>query len=164
MLSKKLQAALNKQIKMEMDSAYLYLSMSNWSTEQNMLGFANWMMLQYQEEMVHAMKLYKYVQDVGGKVVLEEVDKPKASWKSPLNMFEETLAHEKKVTASIHNIFELADDEKDPATEVMLHWFITEQVEEEATASEILEKIKMIGEKSTAIWWIDKELGKRGKA
>jgi ferritin len=119
-------------------------------------------MQQYQEEMGHAMKIYKYVQERGGKVVLEEIDKPKASWKSPRDMFEETLAHEKKVTASINNLFELADDEKDPATEVMLHWFITEQIEEEATADEILQKIIMIGDKSTAIWWIDKELKKRG--
>jgi len=163
MLSKKMQTALNKQIKMEMDSAYLYMSMSNWSAEQNLLGFANWMMLQYQEEMAHAMKLYKYVQERGGKVTLDEIAKPKASWKSARDMFEETLAHEKKVTASIHNLFELADDEKDPASEVMLHWFISEQVEEEATADEILQKIIMIGDKSTALWWIDKELGKRGK-
>jgi ferritin len=163
MLSKKTQTALNKQIKMEMDSAYLYMSMSNWSVEQNLNGFASWMMQQYQEEMVHAMKLYKFVQDNGGKVVLEEIDKPKASWKSPREMFEDTLGHEKKVTASIHKLFELAGEEKDYATEVMLHWFINEQVEEEATADEILQKIIMIGEKSTAIWWIDKELGKRGK-
>jgi ferritin len=162
MLSKKTQIALNKQIKMEMDSAYLYMAMSNWSAEQNLHGFAGWMMQQYQEEMGHAMKIYKYVQERGGKVVLEEIDKPKASWKSPRDMFEETLAHEKKVTASINNLFELADDEKDPATEVMLHWFITEQIEEEATADEILQKIIMIGDKSTAIWWIDKELKKRG--
>jgi ferritin len=162
MLSKKTQIALNKQIKMEMDSAYLYMSMSNWSVEQNLLGFANWMKVQSGEEWMHAMKIYTFLQANGGKVVLDVIDKPKAAWKSPRDMFEETLDHEKKVTASIHKLFELAGEEKDPATEVMLHWFITEQIEEEATANEILQKIIMIGEKSTAIWWIDKELGSRG--
>jgi len=162
MISKKMQTALNKQIKMEMDSAYLYMSMSNWFVEQNLLGFSSWMMNQYSEEMIHAMKMYKFLQDNGAKVVLDQVEKPKASWKGPQDVFEDTLAHEKKVTASIHNLYKQAKAEDDYATEVMLQWFITEQIEEEATADEILQKIIMVGPKSTAIWWIDKDMAKRG--
>lgn len=159
-----MEAALNKQIKLEMDSAYIYLSMSNWCTEQGLMGFASWMMKQYGEEMEHAMKIYDFVHDVGGSVVLDSIDKPQGKWKGPKDVFEVTLAHEKKVTASIHKLYKLAKDENDYPSEIMLQWFVTEQVEEEATADEILQRINMVGEKSNGIWWIDKELGKRGKA
>ncbi|MBU0690392.1 ferritin [bacterium] len=164
MISKKMQTALNKQIKLEMDSAYIYMAMSNWCTEQNLSGFASWMMNQYNEEMAHAKRIYDFLHDVGAAVVLEQIDKPASKWKGPQDVFEVTLAHEQKVTASIHKLYELAKTEKDYPSEVMLQWFVNEQVEEEATATEILERIKMVGEKSNGIWWIDKELGKRGAA
>ena len=162
MVTKKMQTALNKQLKLEQDSSYLYLSMSNWCVEQNLLGFANWMKVQAGEEQEHAMKIYKFLQDNNVKVVLDNIDKPKASWKSPREMFENVLAHEQSITKSIHNLYTLAKSENDYASEVMLHWFINEQVEEEASANEVLQKIIMIGDKSTAIWWVDKELKKRG--
>ena len=147
---------------MELDSAYLYMSMSNWFVEQNLLGFSSWMMQQYSEEMIHAMKMYQFLQDNGAKVVLEQIDKPKATWKSAQHVFEDTLGHEKKVTASIHKLYKQAKAESDYPTEIMLQWFITEQIEEEATADEILQKIIMVGPKSTAIWWIDKDMAERG--
>jgi len=164
MISKKMQTALNKQIKMEMDSAYLYMSMSNWFVEQNLLGFSSWMMNQYSEEMIHAMKMYKFLQDNGAKVVLDQVEKPKASWKGPQDVFEDTLAHEKKVTASIHNLYKQAKAEDDYATEVMLQWFITEQVEEEKTSTEIVDTLRMIGDSPSGIYMFDQELGRRGLA
>lgn len=164
MASKKMISALNKQIKMEMDSAYIYMSMSNWATERSLNGFAAWMWNQYNEEMEHAKRIYDFLHDIGAKVVLEQIEKPPANWSGPQKVFEVTLAHEKKVSASIHKLYKQAKDENDFASEVMLQWFVEEQVEEEATASEILDRIKLVGEKSNGIWWIDKELGKRGAA
>jgi len=161
MISKKMATALNKQIKLEMDSAYIYMAMSNWCTEQGLDGFASWMWNQYNEEMDHAKRIYDFMHDVGATVVLEQIDKPKVSWKGPQSMFEVTLAHEQMVTAAIHKLYALAKAEKQHPAEVMLQWFVTEQVEEEATASAILERIKMVGEKTNGIWWIDKELAKR---
>lgn len=163
MLSKTLQNTINNQIQAEMFSSYLYLSMSAYCEMNNYLGAAKWFKLQSEEEWEHAMKFYKFVIDRGGKVQLKAIDQPQHDFKSLLGAFEETLVHEKKVTALINKLYEQALKESDYPTQIFLQWFITEQVEEEANAVAIIERIKMVGEKASSILWIDKELGKRGK-
>jgi ferritin len=161
MLSKKLQDAINEQIRDELYSAYLYLSMAAYSEEANLSGFAHWMRLQSQEEVSHAMKFFDYVNERGGRVVLHAIDQPPTEFESPVSIFEMTLEHEQKVTGLIHKLYELALDEKDYATQVMLQWFIEEQVEEEDSASQILETLKMIGDKGHALVTFDRALGQR---
>jgi len=128
----------------------------------NLPGFAKWMELQAEEEKQHAMKLYHYVIERGGRVILDAIQKPQSEWKSPLDVFEAVYAHEKHVTELIYNLMDMAKSEKDYASEVMLHWFVKEQVEEEANASSILEHIKMVKDSVNGILQYDKMLGKRG--
>ncbi|MBC7185866.1 MAG: ferritin [Calditrichaeota bacterium] len=161
MISKKMQEALNRQVNREMYSAYLYLSMAAYSEHIGLKGFAHWFEAQYREEMAHAMRFYRYIFDQGAKVTLEAIEKPPADFASPLAMFEKTLEHEKAVTKMITDLFELALAEKDHATQVFLQWFITEQVEEEAHASEILGKLKFIGDHPNGLFMIDRELASR---
>jgi len=161
-ISKKLVDAINAQIQAEFYSAYLYLSMSADCEGKNLKGFAAWLKVQYQEETGHAMKFMAYLQERGGAVELRTIDAPPACFKSPLEIFEQVLAHEKHVTALINSLHEQAADAKDYAMQIFLQWFISEQVEEEASASAILEKIKMLGDKGSAVMYLDKELGKRG--
>ena len=161
-LSKKMEEALNKQINAELYSAYLYLAMAAYFESTNLSGFARWMELQAEEEKQHAMKLYHYIVERGGRVVLDAIQKPQTEWKSPLDVFEAVYAHEQHVTSLIYNLADIARQEKDYATEVMLHWFIKEQVEEEANASSILERIKMVKDSVNGILQYDKILGKRG--
>lgn len=161
-LSKKMEEAINKQINAELYSAYLYLSMAAYFESVNYPGFAKWMELQAEEEKQHAMKLYHYVTERGGRVMLDAIQKPQSEWKSPLDVFEAVYAHEQHVTQLIYNLVDLAKAEKDYATEVMLHWFVKEQVEEEANASSILERIKMVKDSVNGILQYDKILGKRG--
>ncbi len=161
-ISKKMEEALNKQINAELYSAYLYLSMAAYFESTNLSGFAKWMELQAEEEKQHAMKLYHYVVERGGRVVLDAIQKPQSEWKSPLDVFEAVYAHEQHVTSLIYNLADIARSEKDYATEVMLHWFIKEQVEEESNASSILERIKMVKDSVNGILQYDKMLGKRG--
>lgn len=161
-LSKKMEEALNKQINAELYSAYLYLAMAAYFESANLSGFAHWMELQAEEEKQHAMKLYHYIIERGGRVVLDAIQKPQSDWKSPLDVFEAVYAHEQHVTSLIYNLADIARQEKDYATEVMLHWFIKEQVEEESNASSILERIKMVKDSVNGILQYDKILGKRG--
>jgi ferritin len=162
MLSKTLQDAMNEQIKNELYSAYLYLSMSAYCEEANLPGFAHWMRLQAQEEVSHAMKFYDFIYERGGRVVLQAIDQPPVEFQSPLGVFEQTLGHEQKVTAMIHDLYTLAVEEKDYASQAFLQWFVTEQVEEEDSASQVLETLKMIGDKGHALLMLDRELGRRG--
>jgi ferritin len=162
MLSKVIQDAINEQIKNEMYSAYLYLSMSAHFEATALAGFARWMQVQNQEEWAHAMKFYAYVNDRGGRVTLKAIDQPPAEFGTPMEVFQQVLEHEQQVTGMIHNLYALAIKENDPATQVMLQWFITEQVEEEKNATQIIEQLKMIEERSTAVLMLDKQLGKRG--
>ena len=127
----------------------------------NLRGFAHWMRIQAKEEMEHAMKFFEYLIERQGKVVLEAIEAPPPKWKSPANVFEESYNHERKVTESIHKIVELAESEKDHATGVFLQWFVQEQVEEEASANEILQKLNIIGNEPSALFVLDSELGKR---
>ena len=161
-LPKKMEEAINKQINAELYSAYLYLSMAAYFESTNLSGFAKWMEVQAQEEKQHAMKLYHYVIERGGRVILDAIQKPQSEWKSPLDVFEAVYAHEKHVTELIYNLMDVAKSEKDYATEVMLQWFVKEQVEEEANASNILERIKMVKDSVNGILQYDKILGKRG--
>lgn len=163
MISKNLQNAINNQIHSEIYSAYLYMAMAAYADSKNFKGIAKWFKVQANEEWTHAMKFYDFMIDRGATVVFKAIEQPPSDFKSILHAFEATLEHEKKVTTSINKLFELALKENDYPTQVMLHWFIDEQVEEEANASEIIEKIKLIGEKSSSMLWLDHELGKREK-
>lgn len=163
MLSRKLQDALNEQIKNELYSGYLYLAMSAYFEANNLPGFAHWMRVQAGEEQEHALKFFDFIVDRGGRVVLQAIDQPPVEFQSPLAVFEATLVHEQKVTGLINKLYELAVAENDYPAQVMLQWFINEQVEEEKNATQIVETLKMIGEKGQALIMLDRELGQRGK-
>ncbi|MBC8446408.1 MAG: ferritin [Chloroflexi bacterium] len=162
MLSKAMQDAINEQIKNELYSAYLYLSMAAYAEEANLSGFAHWMKAQTQEEFEHAMKFFNYVAERGGRVVLQAIDQPPVEFASPTDLFVKTLAHEQHVTSLIHDLYALAVKENDYASQVLLHWFIEEQVEEEANATQILETLKMAGDKGNALIMLDRALASRG--
>lgn len=161
MINKSMQDAMNDQINKELYSSYLYLSMAAYFEDKNLPGFARWMRIQEAEEREHAMKFYDFILERGGKVTLKTIDAPKTEWKSTLEVAEEVAAHEAKVTASIHALYELALKEKDYPAQVMLQWFITEQVEEEKNAAEIVANLKLIEERGTAVLMLDHRLGKR---
>ncbi len=161
MIKKKVLDAINKQINAEMYSAYLYLGMSAYFEDTNLSGCANWMKVQAQEEMTHAMKLYNSLLERGGRINLDTIKAPPKSWKSPLHVFQEAYKHEVMVTGLINKLVKLAKDEKDYATEGMLQWFVDEQVEEEANASEIVNKLKLAKGAAGALFMIDKELSAR---
>jgi len=161
MLSKKMQDAINEQINKELYSAYLYLSMGAWAETQNLPGFAHWMRVQFKEETAHALKFFNYIVDRGGRALLKAIDAPEVEWKSPLAMFEQVLKHERLVTSLIHNLYALAVKENDYPSQVLLQWYISEQVEEEKHATYIVETLKAVGEKGQALVMIDRELAKR---
>ena len=162
-IGEKMTKALNEQVKWELYSSYLYLSMSAYFSAMNLPGFANWMRVQAQEELMHGMKIYDFVISRGGRVELLAIDKPKFEWASPLDVVEEVYSHEKKVTGLINGLVDLAAGEKDHATSNMLQWFVKEQVEEEENASEIVEKVKIVsGEKGIGVlYMLDRDLGQR---
>jgi ferritin len=161
MISKKMEAALNGQINAETYSAYLYLSMAAYFESVNLPGFAHWMKVQTQEEMVHALKFYNFIQDRGGKVALAAIAAPKTEWKSAADAFGDAYKHEQKVTAMINGLVELAQKEKDKAADTFLQWFVTEQVEEEKSPYDILQQLKMAGNNPSALLMLDRELGAR---
>lgn len=162
MIGKSMQEAMNEQINKEFFSSYLYLSMAAYFEDRNLTGFAHWMRLQAEEEREHAMKFYDFILDAGGHVVLKAIDGPETDWKSNLDVAEQVAAHEAKVTKSITDLYELALKEKDYAAQVMLQWFISEQVEEEKNAQELVAKLRMIEERGTAVLMLDHRLSKRG--
>ena len=161
MIGKAMQDAMNEQINKELFSSYLYLSMAAYFEDKNLPGFANWMRVQADEEREHAMKFYDFILERGGRVQLKAIDAPKTEWTSNLEVVEEVAAHEAKVTASIYALYELALKEKDYPAQVMLQWFITEQVEEEKNAAEIVASLKMIEAHETAVLQLDHRLSKR---
>jgi len=161
MISQRLEKELNEQINAEIYSAYLYLSMSSWFEAQNLPGFANWMKVQYEEEFAHAMKFFNYINERGGRVLLKTIEGPKTEWNNIIEVYEETLKHEQHVTSLINNLVNIAIEEKDHATNNFLQWFVEEQVEEEATATGILEELKMIDGKGHALLMIDREMRQR---
>jgi len=163
MIGKAMQDAMNEQINKELFSSYLYLSMAAYFEDKNLMGFGHWMRVQADEEREHAMKFYDFILDSGGRVRLKAIAGPATDWKSNLNVAEEVAAHEAKVTTSIHELYELALKEKDYAAQVMLQWFISEQVEEEKNAAELVAKLKLIEERGTAVLMLDHRLEKRGE-
>ena len=161
MISKKMEDALNKQVNAELYSSYLYLAMAAHFEDKNMTGFANWMKMQSQEEYGHGMKIYDYINQVGGKVNLDVIEKPQGNWSEPVDAFKDALEHEKKVTKMINDLSDLAVEEKDHASNIFLHWFVTEQVEEVASVEEIVNKFELIGDNKGALFMFDRELGSR---
>jgi len=160
-LGKTVEDAMNEQIKNELFSAYQYLSMAAYCESENLPGFAQWMRSQAQEETVHAMKFYDFVLERNGRVVLRAIDGPLVEFGTPLEVFERALEHEKKVTAQINDLYGVAAKENDYASQTFLQWFVTEQVEEEKNAGDVVETLKMVGDKSEALFLLDRELGQR---
>ena len=161
MIHSSLQNALNAQINREQYSAQLYLAMSAHCEAKSFRGFAHWLRLQAQEETAHAMKLIEFVLDRGGRLELKGIDAPPTEFGSLTELFEKILAHEQSITASINALFELSRAEKDYASEITLQWYVTEQVEEEASVGQILDQLRAIGEKGGGIWYLDSRMGKR---
>ncbi|MCX5877471.1 MAG: ferritin [Deltaproteobacteria bacterium] len=161
MLSKTVEKALNEQINAEFYSSYMYLSMSTYFDSIGLPGAAQWMQVQVQEEWFHGMKLFGYVNERGGRVALKAIKQPPVDWKSTLHVFQEILSHEQKVTGLINNLVNLALEEKDHATNIFLQWFVSEQVEEEANVGAVLDKLKLIGKDTTALFTLDATLGQR---
>ena len=160
-LSKSLEDALNDQINAELYSAYLYLSMSAYCEAMNLPGFAHWMRLQQDEEQEHAMKIFDFVNDRGGRVTLKSVDQPPSDFRSPLDIMERALEHERSVTSMIGSLYDLAAEEKDYSAHVMLEWFVSEQVQEEKAASQIVERLRMVEGDGVGLSMIDATLGER---
>ncbi len=160
-MNQKIEDAINEQVRAEFYSAFLYLSMSAYCESLSYKGLANWLKIQYQEELTHALKFYQFLLDRGAKVELRALDQPPSDFKSPLHAFEEAYAHEQKVTGMINNLFDLAQKEKDYASQELLHWFIKEQVEEEANTSEIADNLRKVGDDGNGLLLIDDKLATR---
>mgnify|MGYP003573603499 CR=1 FL=1 len=161
MLSEKMENALNDQMNFEMASANIYLSMATWFDSKNLTGFAQWMKVQYQEEMFHAMKLYGFINERGGRSLIGAIAAPPTEWDSPLAAFENALAHERIVTGRINNLVSMAVDDKDHATANFLQWYVGEQVEEEASADGVIQQLKLMEGAAGALFMLDRELGQR---
>lgn len=161
MISEKLEKAFNDQINKELYSEYLYLSMQAYFERLNLKGFVNWMSVQIQEEHAHAMGMFNYVHERGGKVELEAIDKPQVEWNSPLHVFEEVLKHEEFVTSRINALMDVAEEVKDRAALSFLDWYLKEQVEEESNVGGVLATLKLIKDDAKALLMLDKELAAR---
>lgn len=164
MLSKKLEKALNDQLNMELSSSYLYQSMAAYFESVSLSGMAAWMGVQAKEEHDHGMKIYHYIIQRNARVKLGAIGAPQSEWKSALDVFKAALKHEQEVTKSINKLIEMAQAEKDHATEAMLQWFVTEQVEEEATADNIIQQLQMVKDAPSGLFMMDKQLGGRTAA
>ncbi len=156
-----MEDALNEQVNAELYSAYLYLSMESYFKAQNLNGFANWMRIQTQEEVAHATKIYNFINERGGRVILKAIEGPPTEWDSALTVFKAVYEHEQKVTGLINDLVDLAIKEKDHATNSFLQWFVNEQVEEESTADEIVQQLKMMENAPGGMFMFDRELGQR---
>ena len=161
MLNADLESALNNQLNSELYSAHLYLSMAAYFESENLNGFAHWMRVQHQEEVSHAMRLFGYINDRNGRVVVQTVEQPPIEFESVVAAMEMTLEHEREVTRMIENLYREAQAQKDYATHVLLEWFIEEQVEEEKSAVEIVEHLKLIGDDGTGLLILDGRLAER---
>lgn len=161
-IAKPMQDALNEQIRQEFTAFYLYLSMSSYCEAANFPGFATWLRAQAMEEQGHALKILDYLEDRGGRVVLQALPQPQGQWKTLLDLFEQVRDHEQKVTGEIHRLYEIAAAEKDYASHAFLEWFLTEQIEEEKTSAQIAQTLKMAGDHPGALLMLDREMGSRG--
>jgi len=164
MLSPKMEEALNKQLNAELFSSYLYLSMSAWFESANLTGMANWMRIQAQEELTHATKFFDFILERNGKVTLVQVEAPKTAWDSPRDAFQAAYEHECKISGLINGLVDLALQESDHACNAFLQWFVSEQVEEEASVLTIVDKLNLVGDNSVALFMIDGEVGQRAPA
>ena len=160
-MKERIEKALNEQLNWELYSSYLYLAMAAHFHSEGLTGFAKWMRVQALEELTHAAKFFDFILERGGTVYLEEIQKPPSEWDSPLIAFQEALAHEQKVTERINRLLDLAREEGDHATEIFLHWFVTEQVEEEASALDVIQKLKLVGDHPGGLFSLNQELGQR---
>lgn len=163
MIKDSIEKALNQQINEELKSYYIYLAMAADFEAKNWPGFAAWMKAQAGEEMGHAMKIFNFVNERGGKVVLKAIDAPPETWESPLAVFEAAYKHELFISGCIDKLVDKARQENDKAAEIFLQWFVTEQVEEELNADTIVNKLKLIQGSNNGMYMLDKELGARGK-
>jgi ferritin len=161
MYTEKLSKGMNKQLNNELYSAYLYLSMSSYAASIGLKGAANWFMVQYQEEMVHAMKFFNFINSRGDHTELAAIAAPPTEFASLLDMFQQTLAHEQFITSSIYELTDLALAEKDHATHIFLQWFVTEQIEEEENDRDLIGKLKLIGDNGQGLLLLDNELAAR---
>lgn len=161
MFTKKMHQAMNDQIHHELESAYIYLSMASYFESESFPGFAHWMKMQFDEEMIHAFRFYDYIHSRGEKVILQAIEQPPAEFDSTLAAFETSLGHEKKITNDIHNLYALAMEEKDYPSLSFLQWFIDEQVEEEEHVGEVVENVKRVSGVDHAMLMLDRELGQR---
>lgn len=161
MLSPKMLKVMCDHINKEFYSAYLYMAMSAYCDSIGLKGFAKWFMVQYHEEMAHTMRIYEYIQKHGNKVKLLDVEGPPSSWKSPLDVFENSLKHEQMVSKRIHSLMELASTEKDHASKIFLQWYVVEQVEEEESVNNVVAQLKLIGDNAQALFLLDKDLSTR---
>lgn len=161
MLKKSIEEALNKQVMREMYSSNLYLAMSSYFHTLNLNGFANWMRVQAQEEMTHAMKIFDYIISRGGQAIVSSIEAPPTKWDSPLDAFNSAYNHEQLVTAWINEITDLAIAEKDHPTHLLMQWFINEQVEEEANTLDIVERLKLVADSKSGLFMLDNELKQR---
>lgn len=161
MIAKKVQDAMGAQLNAELYSAYLYLSMSASFEAMDLAGAASWMRAQASEELGHAMKFFSFIVERGGTVTLSAIEAPKTEWPSALAGFQDAYKHEQKVTGMINDLVNLAGAQKDDASVAFLQWFVAEQVEEEATADKIVQKLKKIGAVKPPLLILDKQLGQR---
>lgn len=161
MINKKVEDILNLQINKEFYSAYLYLAMSAYFDEIGLNGFANWTKVQAREEVDHGMIIFDYIVERGGQVNLEQINSPDKSFENPLQVFEKILEHEKYVTESINCVASMSEDECDLATRHFINWYISEQVEEEANARDVITKLKMFGDDKASLYHLDQDLAKR---
>lgn len=161
MISKDLQKALIEQLNKEYHSAYIYLGMSAYCSKEGFNGAANWFLIQYQEEVAHGMKMFKYLEDQDVAIKLPVIEEVKVEYKSLLDVFKKSLAHEQYMSKNLNNLSDIAMKEKDHATYSLLQWYVTEQVEEESTVGEIIDHIKLVGENGYGLYTIDKELASR---
>jgi ferritin len=161
MISPKIEKALNEQINAEMFSAYLYLAMVAYFQDKNLGGFANWMTVQNQEETFHAMKFFRYVSERGGRVTLDAIEKPQFEWESPLAAMEAAQKHEAYITGRINSLVDLAIKEKDHATASFLGWFVDEQVEEEDSVNEVVQKLRLLGSDGGGLFMMDRDMATR---
>tara|TARA_Y100000031_G_C8117403_1_gene336561 strand:+ start:346 stop:861 length:516 start_codon:yes stop_codon:yes gene_type:complete len=161
MISKKMVDEINEQINKEIYSGYLYLSMAAYATSIGLNGFANWFFVQMKEEMIHSQKFYDYLNQQGGRVALKAIDQPPKDFSNVRDLFQQTLDHERLVTKRINNLIKLAKKENDNATDTFLQWFVTEQVEEEASPTEVLQRLDIVGKDGNGILTIDSQLATR---
>ena len=164
MIKENLNLALNKQINEELASGYVYLSMSSYFEANDYPGMAKWMYAQYEEEVIHAMKFFSYINERSGRVILDTIARPESNWGSPLEVFEEALKHEEHITDCINSLVDLSIEMKDHATTNFLQWYVAEQVEEEATVNTIIGNFKLIKNSNNGMFMLDKELGQRAVA